>query len=236
MRGQTAWITGASRGIGLACARGFTRHGARVVGFDLEPSDELAAVASETRFVDVADFTRVGVIAHELIRDGFAPDVLVNNAGITRDAVVWKMQEADFDAVIDVSLKGAFNFIRHSIPSMRERGRGSIVNMTSINGLRGKFGQSNYCAAKAGLVGLTKSVAREVGKFGIRVNAVAPGMVETDMTRLLPASVIEAAKNETLLGKLATPDDISNLVLFLASPVAGHITGQVISVDGGQYL
>jgi len=236
LTGRVAWVTGAARGIGLACVRTLAGHGARVVGFDLELSPELLKVAPDSRELNVADPAAVTQAAAALAEAGLAPEILVNNAGITRDGVVWKLSDADWSSVLDVNLSGAFHLLRAAIPLMRASGRGSIVNITSINGERGKFGQSNYSAAKAGLIGLTKAAAREAGRFGIRVNAVGPGMVETEMAQSLPPEVKQRAVDESVLGRIAQPEDVANCVLFLASPLATHITGQVIRVDGGQYI
>ncbi|MCC7510154.1 MAG: 3-oxoacyl-ACP reductase FabG [Planctomycetes bacterium] len=235
LTGRTAWVTGAGRGIGLACARLLAQHGANVVGFDIEPGAELAAVAT-ARVLDVTDSAAVKSVTGELIADGHAPDVLVNNAGITRDNVLWKLSDNDWTSVMRVNLDGAFYLTRAVAPAMRERKRGSIVNITSINGQRGKFGQSNYSASKAGMIGLTKAAARDLGRFGVRVNAVAPGMIDSEMTGRVPADARQRAIDETLLGHIGQADDVAACVLFLASRAAGHITGQVIRVDGGQYL
>lgn len=236
LSGQVAWISGASRGIGLAVARSLCEQGARVVGVDLKVSEELRQIATESVELDVSNFDAVVAIAAVLGKQGLTPDVLVNNAGITKDGVVWKLSEADWDGVLDVNLKGTFNLTRAALPFMREKNAGSVICISSINGLRGKFGQSNYAASKAGMIGFAKAVAREGGKFGVRVNVVAPGMVETEMAANVPEAIRQKALDETLLGKLATPQDIANAVLFLASGFAKHITGQVLQVDGGQYL
>lgn len=234
--GRVAWVTGAGRGIGLAVAKQFAARGARVVGFDLAAAG-LEACCHRVVELDVSGYAAVETACNELQQAGLVPDILVNNAGIARDRVLWKLTESEWDQVLDVNLKGAFNFMRHGTPLMRQTGRGgSVVNISSINGLRGKFGQTSYSASKAGMIGLTKAAARELGRDGIRVNAVAPGMVMTDMTQGVPLEARQAALTESLLGRLAHPDDIANAVLFLASPLAGHITGQVIQVDGGQYL
>jgi len=236
LSGQVAWISGASRGIGFAVARSLCEQGARVVGVDLKVSEELRQIATESVELDVSNFDAVVAIAAVLGKQGLTPDVLVNNAGITKDGVVWKLSEADWDGVLDVNLKGTFNLTRAALPFMREKNAGSVICISSINGLRGKFGQSNYAASKAGMIGFAKAVAREGGKFGVRVNVVAPGMVETEMAANVPEAIRQKALDETLLGKLATPQDIANAVLFLASGFAKHITGQVLQVDGGQYL
>lgn len=236
VNGKTAWITGAARGIGLACARELAAHGCKVVAIDLNPSPEISALAAGVCKLDVSDFAAVEVAAAGLVTQGLAPDFLVNNAGVTRDGVVWKLTEAQWDDVIGTNLKGAFNLTRVAAPQMRARGGGAIVNITSINGERGKFGQSNYSAAKAGLIGFTKACARELGAHGIRVNAVAPGLVETEMAKGLLPEIRDAAIRESLLGRLAKPDDVANAVLFLVSRLSRHVTGHVLRVDGGQYL
>ncbi len=165
-----------------------------------------------------------------------APTLLVNNAGITRDRTIAKMNDADWAAVLNVNLTGTFNMIRAVAPRMAEQRFGRIVNITSINGLRGKFGQGNYAAAKAGLIGLTKTAARELGPKGITVNAVAPGMVMTDMARALPEETLHTAFSELVLSDFPEPQDIGNAVLFLLSDAARHITGEILRVDSGQYI
>jgi acetoacetyl-CoA reductase/3-oxoacyl-[acyl-carrier protein] reductase len=162
--------------------------------------------------------------------------LLVNNAGITRDKSLAKMTDEDWQAVLSVNLTGAFNVVRSLAPAMRQAGYGRIVNITSINGMRGKFGQANYSAAKAGLIGLTKTLARELGPKGITVNAVAPGMVMTEMALALPEEFLAKARAESVLPELAAPEDIANAVLFLLSDGARMITGEVIRVDAGQYI
>ena len=230
--GELAVVTGGVRGIGRAIAEALATAGAEVHVFDREPPEDPADGLS-AHPVDVADGASVAGAVAALPR---APALLVNNAGITRDRTLQKMSDEEWDAVIAVNLTGAFNMIRAVSPGMATAGRGRIVNITSINGLRGKFGQSNYSAAKAGLIGLTKTAARELGPKGITVNAVAPGMVLTDMARTLPEAFREQALRESVLDRLAEPGDIANTVLFLLSDAAAMITGQVIQVDGGQYL
>jgi 3-oxoacyl-[acyl-carrier protein] reductase len=160
----------------------------------------------------------------------------VNNAGINRDGVIWKMTEQMWDLVLDTDLKGYFNFTRAAAPHFREQKSGKIVNVTSINGLRGKFGQANYSAAKAGIVGLTKAVAKELGKYSVNVNAVAPGMILTDMMADLPEEIKAKAVAETVLGRLGTPEDVGSVIAFLCSNESAQITGEVIKIDGGQYI
>lgn len=245
LKGRRALVTGGSLGIGAAVSIEFARHGADVAFTYRKHEDEARAVISK-----IESFGRKGMMikadsavfaqAQEAVKavvDGFGGlDVLVNNAGINRDGVVWKMTEEQWDSVVDVNLKGYFNLIRFAAPVMKEAGSGRIINITSINGLRGKFGQSNYSAAKAGIIGLTKAVAREMGKFSVTVNAVAPGLIETEMMAGAPAEVKEKALAEIVLGRIGKPEDVANAVVFLASDMARHVTGEVLKVDGGQYI
>ncbi|MFQ5706603.1 MAG: SDR family oxidoreductase [bacterium] len=232
---QVVIITGGSGGIGQTTARLFTEVGARVVCVDLQaPEDSIA----DCRYleVDVANFKAVGECVANILAEEKSIDCLINNAGIARDATLWSMTEEQWDEVLRVNLKGAFNFMHHVAPHFRERNRGKIVNISSINGLRGKFGLANYSASKAGLIGLTKTVARELGRHNVNVNAVAPGYVLTPLTQKLPEKIIDGARAETVLDRLATPQDIAQVILFLCSELARHITGEVIKVDGGQYI
>jgi len=231
LAGRAAVVTGGCRGIGLAIAEALVAAGAEVHAFDIGPPD--GDVPFTFHEVDIGDSASVAAAVEQL------PDtatLLVNNAGITRDRSLIKMSDAEWQAVITVNLTGAFNVIRALAPRMREAGHGRIVNITSINGLRGKFGQANYSAAKAGLVGLTKTAAKELGPKGVTVNAVAPGMVMTEMAKTLPQEILDAALAETALKRLADPADIANAVLFLLSDAARMITGEVIKVDSGQYI
>ena len=230
--GRAALVTGGSRGIGLAITRALIDHGASVHVFDLAPgegADEWYAFHQ----VDIADSASVAAAVSRLP----SPIVLlVHNAGITRDRSILKMSDDEWQSVLAVNLSGAFHVTRALAPAMREAGYGRIVNITSINGLRGKFGQANYSASKAGLIGLTKTLARELGPRGITVNAVAPGMVMTEMARSLPAEFLAKAREESVLPALAEPEDIANAVMFLLSDAARRITGEVIRVDAGQYI
>jgi 3-oxoacyl-[acyl-carrier protein] reductase len=186
--------------------------------------------------VDVSEFEAVQNLVNEVTQEFDHLDILINNAGMNWDGVVWKMTEEQWDKVIDVDLKGTFNFIRAVAPQFREQKAGKIINITSIHGLRGKFGQSNYSAAKAGTIGLTKTVAREMGKYNVNVNSVAPGMILTDMFKDLPDEIKQKAADETVFNRLGDPDDVAHIVSFLASDRSRHITGEVIKVDGGQYI
>ena len=228
--GQTALVTGAARGIGRSIADALAAAGARVFGLDIgDPGDfpygYLTGDVSQSAAVEKAVSSLPAV-----------PTLLVNNAGITRDRTLGKMSDEEWAAVLSVNLTGVFNLIRAVAPRMAAQGYGRIVNITSINGLRGKFGQGNYAAAKAGLIGLTKTAAREFGRKGVTVNAVAPGMVLTEMARRVPAEVLEQARREAALTELARPEDIAAAVLFLLSDGARSITGEVLRVDAGQYV
>ena len=231
--GRGAVVTGGARGIGLAIVRLLRDSGVEVHVFDRDPAAELEATGAVFHAVDIADSTSVNAAVEKLPA---SVTMLVNNAGITRDRSLQKMSDEEWQSVIDVNLTGTFNVIRALAPRQREAGCGRIVNITSINGIRGKFGQANYTAAKAGMIGLTKTAARELGPKGVTVNAVAPGMVMTDMATQLPQEILDRALAETLLNDLALPRDIANAVVFLLSDAARMITGEVIRVDAGQYI
>jgi acetoacetyl-CoA reductase/3-oxoacyl-[acyl-carrier protein] reductase len=232
-KGRTAVVTGGARGIGLAIARALLERGARVSVFDLSPGEGGDAAPYRFHRVDIADPASVAAAVSEIAEP---VSLLVNNAGVTRDRSLVNMSDEEWSAVLSVNLTGAFHVTRALAPAMRKAGYGRIVNITSINGMRGKFGQANYSASKAGLIGLTKALARELGPKGVTVNAVAPGMVMTDMARGLPEEIVARAKAESVLPELARPEDVANLVLFLLSDAARMITGEVIRVDAGQYI
>ena len=245
LEGKNAIVTGGSLGIGTSMALTLAKAGANVAINYRKHADEANAVVAEIEKMghkglaikaDVSSFEDAEKMVKKVVEEFGGIDILVCNAGINRDGVIWKMTEEQWDQVLDVNLKGYFNYIHAVAPYFRDQKHGRIINITSINGLRGKFGQSNYSASKAGIIGLTKAVARELGRAKVTVNAVAPGMIMTDMAKELEQKWLDAARAETVLDKLGDPDDVSNLVVFLASEVAGHITGQVISVDGGQYI
>jgi len=245
LEGKTALVTGGSMGIGTEISLDLARNGADVALTYRSHEKEALAVVEKIRGmnrkaeayrVDVSEFQAVQELVEKVVGEFGKLDILVNNAGMNWDGVVWKMSEEQWDKVISVDLKGTFNFIRAAAPVFREQRHGKIINITSINGLRGKFGQANYSAAKAGAIGLTKAVARELGKYGVTVNAVAPGMILTDMFRNLPQEFKDKAAEESVLNRLGEPKDVAGVVTFLASERARHITGEVIKVDGGQYI
>ena len=227
---KKAVVTGGARGIGKSIADALELAGTEVHIFDLE---SINGNGRNFYTVDISNPEDILRAASELPDD---ISLLVNNAGITRDRTLMKMNDDEWKQVLDTNLSGAFHMIRALAPRMCDQGYGRIVNITSINALRGKFGQSNYTSAKAGLIGLTKTAARELGPKGVTVNAVAPGMVLTEMAQNLAGDVIEKAKSETVLGKLVQPSDIAEAVLFLLSDSARMVTGEVLRVDAGQYI
>ena len=230
---RVAVVTGGASGIGLAITRALLDHGARVHVFDI--SDGAGSLEGPCDF-HVVDITDSKAVSDEVAGISEPVTLLVNDAGITRDRSTLKMSDEEWASVISVNLTGAFNVVRALAPGMVQARYGRIVNITSINGMRGKFGQANYSASKAGLIGLTKTWAREFGPKGITVNAVAPGMVMTAMARKLPPEILAKAMEEGVLPAPAEPEDIANAVLFLLSDAARKITGEVIRVDAGQYI
>ena len=230
LNGKAAVVTGGSQGIGLAIAEQLADCGAEVHIFDITGGTDERFTYHE---LDLSSSDAVNRAVAELPA---YTTLLVNNAGITKDRSLTNMTDDEWNAVLRVNLDGAFYTLRAMAPIMKAAGHGRIVNITSINGLRGKFGQANYASAKAGLIGLTKTAARELGPKGVTVNAVAPGMVMTEMAKKLPQEYIDRAKEESVVKQLAHPEDIANAVLFLLSDAARFITGEVIKVDGGQYI
>ena len=243
--GKTAVVTGGSRGLGRAVCLELAAGGANVVlcyaGNEAAANETVAACEALGAKVlavrcDVADSAQVKALMDEALKDFGRIDILVNNAGITRDGLLMMMKEDDFDAVIDTNLKGAFLCMKAVARQMMKQRYGRIVNLSSVVGLRGNAGQVNYAASKAGIIGMTKSLAKELASRGVTVNAVAPGFMETDM----PAAMPEAAKTATLaaipMGRMGAAEDVAKTVAFLASEEAGYITGQVIAVDGGMSM
>jgi 3-oxoacyl-[acyl-carrier protein] reductase len=237
-------ITGGGRGIGAETARQFAAEGATVVvcDRDVDAAEQVVARIREgggqadAHAMDVTDRAGVdAVVAQVLSRHGRV-DVLVNNAGITMDATLVKMTAEQFDRVIDVNLKGVFNVTQAIVPAMVAAGKGAIVNASSVVGLHGNFGQTNYAATKAGVIAMTKTWSRELARKGITVNAVAPGFIQTEMTAAMPEKVLTMMAEKTPLGRLGQPADIARAYMFLASPDAAFITGHTLSVDGGLVL
>ncbi|MCC2254435.1 3-oxoacyl-[acyl-carrier-protein] reductase [Ruminococcus sp. CLA-AA-H200] len=242
---KVAVVTGASRGIGRAVAIKLASEGATVVinyngsedrALEVKKEIEENGGKAEIRQCNVSDYAACEEMFKEIISTLGSVDILVNNAGITKDGLLMKMSEEDYDAVLDTNLKGTFNCIRHVARQMIRQKGGRIINMSSVSGVLGNAGQANYSASKAGVIGLTKSVARELASRGITVNAVAPGFVNTEMTAVLSEKVKEGAAAQIPLGKFGEPEDIANAVAFLASDNARYITGQVLAVDGGMAM
>lgn len=242
---QVAVVTGAGRGIGEAIARRFADGGAKVAVVSrtetnsqkvAEAINQAHPGAAKPYAVDVADFEAVQKLGDQIVADFGRVDILVNNAGITRDTLVMRMSSEDWDVVLQTNLKGAFNFVRAVLRPMIKQRSGRVINISSVSGLMGLAGQANYAASKAGLIGLTKAVAREVASRGITANVIAPGFIETDMTAVLNEQVRQGALAQIPLSRFGATDDIAAAVAFLASSESGFITGQVLAVDGGMSM
>ena len=242
---RRALVTGGSSGIGRGIALALARDGCDVgIFYQGKPEDAepvRASVESHgrrfwSRVGDVRDSAQVNAAVESFQAEFGGIEILINCAGILRDGVVWKLSDEQWREVIDVNLTGVFHFARAVAPAMRKSGWGAIVNMSSINGLRGKFGQTNYSAAKAGVIGLTKALAKELAKFNVTVNAIAPGMIATPMTESLPKDALEGAISEILLGRIGSVADIAEMAAYLCSDKGRFITGEVIRIDGGQYI
>jgi 3-oxoacyl-[acyl-carrier protein] reductase len=241
LKDKVAIITGAANGIGLAAAKTFASEGARVAiaDFDEETGTkraaELSAEGNDVAFfqVNVADRSSVDSLVQNVLGHFGKIDILINNAGITRDGMLHKLAAEDFQKVVDVNLTGVFNCAQAVVPAMVQQGSGRIINTSSVSGVYGNVGQTNYAATKAGVVGMTKTWAKELGRKGINVNAVAPGFIETGMTAAVPDKVIEQMKKLVPLGRLGLPEDIAHAYLFLASDESKYVNGTTLHVDGG---
>ena len=245
LQGKVAVITGAARGIGKAIAIKFANEGADIAFTDLAIDDNAKATEAEIAALGVkvkgyasnaANFEDTHNVVTEIVKDFGRIDILVNNAGITRDGLMMRMSEAQWDMVINVNLKSAFNFIHAVSPVMMKQKSGSIINMSSVVGVSGNAGQCNYSASKAGMIGLAKSIAKELGSRGIRANCIAPGFIITDMTGALSDEVKEAWAKQIPLSRGGTPEDVANVCTFLASDLSSYVTGQVIHCCGGMNM
>lgn len=244
LKGQIALVTGASRGIGQAIALELGRQGAQVVGTatSSEGAEKISSVLKEKNIVgkgvvlDVNSTDSITAVLSELEKSGGAPTILVNNAGITRDNLLLRMTEDEWDAILNTNLKSVYRMTKACLRAMIKARWGRIISISSVVGAVGNAGQANYAAAKAGLIGFTKSLAREVGSRNITVNAVAPGFIDTDMTRSLPDAQKEALLKQIPLGRLGRVEEIAYAVAFIASPQAGYITGATLHVNGGMYM
>ena len=247
VEGKNAIVTGGSQGIGTAASLELAQEGANVCLTYRSHADEAKAVVDQIEKMgrkaicvacDTAIFGEAEATVKAAVEAFGRIDILVNNAGMNWDGVCWKMSEEQWDRVIAVNLKGYFNFTRQVAPLFKDQKSGKIINITSINGMRGKFGQTNYSASKAGIIGYTKAVAKELGAFSVNVNAVAPGLIETAMLKGAEAhdKIVDLAMAEMALKRIGQPEDLASVIAFLASDKARHITGEVIKVDGGQYI
>jgi 3-oxoacyl-[acyl-carrier protein] reductase len=245
LEGKGAIVTGGSLGIGAAIALELAREGANVAVNYRKHDDEANAVVDEVEKMgrkglavkaDVSSYADAENMVQQVVDTFGSFDILVCNAGITWDGVIWKMTEEQWDAVIGVNLKGYFNYNKAAALHFKDQKYGKIVNISSINGIRGKFAQANYAASKGGEIAMSKTLAKELGKFNINVNVVAPGLVMTDMMEKLAPEFKSAALAETVVGRFATPADVADIVTFMCSDRSRHITGEVIKIDGGQYI
>ena len=237
LRNKVALITGAAKGIGFATAKRFTEEGAKVMLADLHEGAVMEAVGqlknAEPYVLNVTDRASIQRAVDDIISKHQRIDILINNAGITQDARLVKMTEEQFDAVIDVNLKGVFNCTQLVVPHMLEAKKGAIVNASSVVGIYGNFGQTNYSATKFGVIGFTKTWAREFGQKGIRVNAVCPGFIATEMVKAMPENILQSIEQRSWMARLGTPEEMANVYLFLASDEASYVNGVTIEASGG---
>lgn len=244
LQNEIAIVTGASRGIGKAIATALGGAGAKVIGTATSENGAKAistyfganGIAGEGRVLNISEKANIETFLKGVNDDFGAPGILVNNAGITRDNLLMRMKDEEWDDVINTNLSSIFHLSKGVMRGMMKAKKGRIINIASVVGLIGNPGQANYCAAKAGIIGFTKSMAREIGSRGITVNVVAPGFIDTDMTKDLPEASRDAMLSQVPLGRLGQPEDIAATVLFLASPAAAYITGETINVNGGMYM
>jgi len=245
LQGKGAIVTGGSLGIGTAVALELAREGCNVaVNYRRHDTEAKQVVAEIVKMgqkgmavqADVSSYDDAQKMVEKVVEEFGHLDIMVCNAGITWDGVIWKMTEKQWDQVIAVNLKGYFNYNKAAALVFKDQKYGKIVNISSINGMRGKFGQANYAASKGGEIAMSKSLARELGRFNVNVNVVAPGMVLTDMMEAIPPEFKNKAMAETVVGRFATPEDCAHLVAFLCSDLSRHVTGEVIKIDGGQYI
>jgi 3-oxoacyl-[acyl-carrier protein] reductase len=237
LKDKVAIVTGAAKGIGFATAKRFAQEGAKVMIADVNSDAVKAAMdlipGSEAYVVNVTDRASIEAAVDQIMQRHGRIDILINNAGITQDARLVKMTEAQFDAVIDVNLKGVFNCTQLVVPHMLEAGKGAVVNASSVVGIYGNFGQTNYSATKFGVIGFTKTWARELGSKGIRVNAVCPGFIATEMVKAMPENILQDIERRSWLGRLGTPEEMANVYLFLASDEASYVNGLALEASGG---
>ncbi|MCK4835278.1 MAG: 3-oxoacyl-ACP reductase FabG [Candidatus Aminicenantes bacterium] len=245
LSGKNAIVTGGSMGIGTSIALTLAQEGCNVAINYRRHNTEAQEVVNKIKNLgrkslafkaDVASYDDAQDMVNKVIEEFGRLDIMICNAGINWDGVIWKMSEEQWDLVINVNLKGYFNYNKAAALVFKDQRSGKIVNISSINGIRGKFGQTNYSASKGGEIAMSKTLARELGKFNVNVNVVAPGMVMTEMAKKIPPEFLNSAVDETVLGRIASPQDCANVVVFLCSDRSRHITGEVIQVDGGQYI